>query len=129
MRKSTLYVSMLALGLALELVLLESGKGIEAPPALGGEWQMQSDGGDCAELHSLAMTRSLVMNIDQTGPGLEIAIPGIPRLNGSIDRNRIVAAARGTPVQLSAATAGRSLRGRIQCARGAASFTAERRHE
>lgn len=122
MRKTLLYISLISLGLAVELALLESGKGIVAPPAVGGEWQMQVEG-ECAEL------RSPVMTIDQTGPRLEILISGMQKLNGSIARNRI-AAAGAAPVRLSATSTGPSLRGRIQCRRGAVSFTAERRrHE
>jgi hypothetical protein len=122
-----MYMLLLALAGAVEYSLLRLGRGLEAPQVVRGEWQLQVPG----PAHP-CFSSGTMMSIEQSGPDVEIVLPGASKLTGTLAgpvlraKSSTRAAKCGAMAVLSQLN-GNSMRGSLQVA-GAApiGFTATR---
>ena len=105
------YVLLVGVPLLVLLTTLHAGADLTAPPALSGEWMIESTAGNCAG--PLAGAGQAPMSIYQTGPELLITFndPGKTTLAGTVENGRIAAVSNtarcGAAFRLEAAMAGK----------------------
>ncbi len=129
-RHSAMYLVLLALAGVVEYSLLTLGRGLEAPQVVRGEWRLRVD--DPA--HACFASGAL-MSIEQSGPEVEIVLPGRSKLTGTLAGAVLRATASPRAANCSAVAVvsqlqGDSMRGSLHVA-GAApvAFTATREAE
>ena len=116
------YVLLVGVPLLVLLTTLHAGADLTAPPALSGEWMIESAAGNCAG--PLAGAGQTPISIYQTGPELLITFndPRRTTLAGTVENGRIAAVSNttahcGAALRLEAAIAGkpgqRSLLGQL----------------
>lgn len=90
MKSLFLYLLLVGLPVAGVLGILHVGRGLQAPPAVGGAWRIESaspsDGGSAA-----------VIVLAQSGEHVEVAVDGGPRLRGRVRGDSVLAYARAEP--------------------------------
>ena len=126
-RHSAMYVLVLGLAGLVEYSLLTLGRGLEAPQVVRGEWRLQVDGPGQA-----CFASGTLMSIEQSGPDVEIVLPGAAHLSGTLTGAALRAtgsarAANCGTLAVQSQLNGDSLRGSVRIA-GAApiGFTATR---
>jgi hypothetical protein len=87
MKSLLLYLLLVGLPVAGVLGILHAGRGLQAPPAIGGAWRTDASGqGPAAEIV-----------LAQSGEHVEVAVAGGPRLRGRVRGDSVVAYARTEP--------------------------------
>jgi len=115
------YVLLVGVPLLVLLSTLHAGADLTAPPALSGEWMIESTAGNCTG--PLAGAGRTPMSIYQTGPDLLVTFndPRKTTLAGTVENGHVAAVSNttncGAAFRLEAAAAGkppqRSLLGRL----------------
>jgi hypothetical protein len=105
MKRLRMYVSILVLGVGVEVLLVHAGRDLEAARSVGGAWTVRVEriagNPSCAALRAGSAQQ---MSIVQSGPDLQIRMSALA-LDGRIEGRDLRAAGRGrlcsSPVTLS----------------------------